>query len=450
MWQLKALFRRRGGPLLLVGIALATSGLFKVAAFAREAFIADKFGLTAITDAYFALQQLPMTFASYMCGAFTLAFAPAFAAARRQGSTVDWLPGLAYLGILAGAFCTGLMLATAPLLLRAIHSNGSANASGTLRILSVCFVPVVCIGIWAGICTAHGRNISSMTMTGLPFLVMTLWLIGLYAAGALNDLSLPVSMAAGFWLVGLYALIRIVALQPASFLRAPVFIWRVRDFRAFVRQLGASSLENAGFAANQLLIIYSMSRSGVGIVSANNCAMRIGLLGYTLMAMPMAQLVQARLCATPDPDRPASFRRWLPAVVVLTALFGAALFVLRYPIIRTVYLHGRFQNAELQAVAGLLPAWIAYVAVMSINTVIARYLFIQTRGATYVRRQLIAYAAACLFRLASAGRFDPAWAIWSSAAAEGCAVLLNLRGCLSLRAQPEAASSVPAAAEAAG
>ncbi len=449
MSQLKALFRHRGGPLLLVGLALATSGLFKVAAFAREAFIAAKFGLSAVTDAYFALQQLPMTFASYMCGAFALAFAPAFAAGRRQGSDVDWLPGLTYLGILAGALCTGLMLATAPLLLRVIHSTGSENALSTLGILSLCFVPVVCIGIWAGICTAGGKNISSMIMTGLPFLVMTLWLIGIYAAGALNDLSLPVSMAAGFGLVGLYALIRIVALQPASFRFAAAPVWKIPAFRAFLRQLGASSLENAGFAANQLLIIYSMSRSGVGIVSANNCAMRIGLLGYTLMSMPMAQLVQAKLCAAADPERPASFRRWLPVVVALTAMVAVALLLFRYPIIRMVYMHGKFHNAELRTVAGLLPAWIAYVAVMSINTVTARYLFIQSRGATYVQRQMIAYSAACLFRLVSAGRLDAACAIWCSVAAEGCALLLNLRSCFSLRAQPEVAS-VPAAAEAAG
>lgn len=446
----KIFSRFGGGSLFLIALALATSGLFKIAAFAREAFIAARFGLSTVTDAYFALQQLPMTVASYMFGAFTLAFAPAYAAARREQPAVDWLPGLTLFCLAAGVALTGIMLGAGPLLLRMIHSEGSANAWGTLRILSVCYVPVACIGIWSGICTARGQNLANMIVTGLPFLMMTLWLIGLYAAGMLNDLSLPVSMAAGFGVVGLYALVRIVALQPASFGAASMLsFWRLTGFRAFLRQLGASSLENAGFAANQLLIVYSLSRSGVGIISGNNCAMRIGMLGYTLMGMPLAQLVQAKLCSAGEAERPARLRRWLVSVGCMILALAAALFLFRYPIIRIVYQHGKFRAAELKIVAGLLPAWIVYISIMSMNAIASRYLFIQGYGSTYVRRQLAAYATASIFRLAAAGRFDPSAAIWSSAAAEGCSMLLNLRSCLVLRAPQAEAPALAAGVEAA-
>jgi peptidoglycan biosynthesis protein MviN/MurJ (putative lipid II flippase) len=334
MRNLRTFLRQRSGPLILIGLALATSSLFKVAAFAREAFIAAKFGLSAVTDVYFALQQLPLILATFMFGAFMLAFAPAFADSRRSGSTVAWLPGLTIIGVLTGLSLTGLTLAAAPLLLQVVQTDDSASAWNTLRILSAAFAPIVCIGIWAGICTASGRNLRTMTITGLPYLVMTLWLIGLYAAGMLNNMSLPVSMTAGFGLVGLYALVRIVCLQPGSFRPAAVFsLWRIAEFRAFLRQLGASTLENSGYAANQLLVLYFLSRAGPGIISGNNCAMRIGMLGYNLLAFPLAQLVQAKLCAAKERDRPAQFQRWLGATTVLTAAFAVILFLLKIPII---------------------------------------------------------------------------------------------------------------------
>lgn len=449
--NLKTFLRHRSGPLVLIGLALATSGLFKVAAFAREAFIAAKFGLSAITDVYFALQQLPLIIATFMFGAFTLAFAPAFASSRRNGPIVAWLPGLTILGVLIGLALTGLMSAAAPLLLQAIHSDASASAWSTLKILSAAFAPIVCIGIWAGICTANGRNLWTMTMTGLPYLVMTLWLIGAYGAGMLNNLSLPVSMTAGFGLVGLYALVRIVLLQPTSFRTGAVLsLGRIAEFRAFLRQLGASSLENSGYAANQLLMLYFLSRIGTGIVSGNNCAMRIGMLGYNLLALPLAQLVQAKLCAANERDRPAQFQRWIGAVAVLSAVFAVTLFLTKVPIIRIVYMHGKFQGAALNTVASLLPAWICYIFVMSMNAIVARYLFIQSYGSTYVRRQLAAYAAANILRFALARRFDAPSIIWCSVASEGCAMLLNLRSCFALGSGEKLAASLPTASEVAG
>jgi putative peptidoglycan lipid II flippase len=438
--------------MLLVALALATSGLFKIAAFAREAFIAAKFGLSAVTDAYFALQQLPTTVSSYMFGAFTLAFAPAFAAARRENGTVSWLPGITLSAIAASLVFTGIMQAAAPFLLHAIlHSDGSPNTRATLRILSYCFAPVASIGIWAGICSARGQNLWSMTMTGLPFLVMTVWLFGLYAVGRLDNLSLPVSMTAGFGVVGVYALVRIVLLQPQTFrVWALVSFWRIAQFRIFLRQLGASSLENAGFAANQLLILHFLAGYGTGVISGNNCAMRIGMLGYTLMAIPMGQLVQAKLCAAAESERPALFRRWLTVLTVLTAVFAAALFAFRIPLTQAVYMHGKFQNAALSIVAGLLPAWIAYIVVLTMNGIASRYLFTQSRGAFYVRSQLAAYAVANLSRFALAGRLDASIVIWCSVVTEGCAAILNLHNCLTLRVPEKAAERLPATVEVTG
>jgi len=444
--DLKARLHNRSSAWMLILLALGTSALFKVAAFAREAFIASKFGLSSVTDAYFGLQQLPLIVATYMFGAFSLAYAPAFAESRRKSEDVDWLPGLTVYGLCLGLLFTVAMLAAQPLLLQLIHTTGTPGVIATLRILSICFAPIILIGLWSGICTARGQNLWAMTMTGLPYLIMVLWLFSLYGLGKLDNLSLPESMTAGFVLIGIYSLIRIYLLQPKSFrLSAIGALFSLTQFRAFLRQLGASSLENVGYASNQLLVLYFISHAGEGMISGNNCAMRIGMLGFNLFAMPMAQLVQAKLCSANNSDRRGIFRKWFLLVSVVTVLFSCVLYLLRTDVIRLVYMHGKFQAAALEIVAGLLPAWIAYIGVMSMNALVARYLFIEKLGSTYARRQIMAYAVANVLRFLIPASWGGAWVIWCSVISESMAMLMNLRS--GLRAEQKQSEEIFAETE---
>jgi peptidoglycan biosynthesis protein MviN/MurJ (putative lipid II flippase) len=419
-------------------VALGAGAIFKLSAFAREAFIAAKFGLSAVTDAYFGLQQLPLIVATFMLGAFALAFTPAYAEARRNSGTVEWLPGLLFYGCLIGSAFTVLTLAAAPLLLRTIRSTGTGGAWTTLAILSLSYVPIIAIGIWSGVCTARGHNLWAMTVSGLPYLLMTLVLFGLYAAGRLSSLSLPVSMTSGFAIIGIGSLILTFCSQPApARMDSVLSVWKFPEFRRFLRQLGASSFENCGFAANQLLMLYFLSRIGTGVLSANNCAMRIGMLGYSLLS-PLAQLVQARLCTAEESARAAGFRSALLTVGGIVFAFASVILVLRVPVIRLAYMHGKFQGSELNLVAKIVPAWIGYFVVMSLNAIVARYLFIRLQGSIYVRRQMYAYMAANLFRFVGVGFFGgAAWIIWCSVAAESFALLFNLRTCFAEVNEPQ-------------
>jgi putative peptidoglycan lipid II flippase len=440
MYFRRQITRYGSSPAVLIGLTLATGAIFKLSAFVREAFIAARFGLSTVTDAYFALQQFPFTLATFMFGAFALAFTPAYADARRRSGTVEWLPGLLFYGCLVGSVLTALMLAGAPFLLRMFARTPTSGTRETLEILSLCFVPIICIGIWAGISTARGRNLWAMSMTGFPYLVMTVALLGMSAVRQLNNLSLPISMTIGFGAVGLFSLIRIVWSQRfPSNLKSMVSVWSLPEFRRFLRQLGASSVENGGFAGNQLLLVYFLAQAGTGMVSANICAMRIGLLGYTLLAQPLAILVQARLCSVESDARAALFRRWMFVVASVVLLVAAVLYSSRFLVIRMVYMHGKFQGTELNAVATILPAWIGYFVVMSLNAIVARYLFTGSKGTTYVRRQLMAYGAANLLRFAIAGRFGAASIVWCSVLAESCALVFNLRTCFAKTARSEPA-----------
>src|SRR3954462_15889176 len=112
------LVRKLGSrSLLLVALTLGAGAIFKISAFARGAFIASRFGLSSLTDAYFALQQLPSTLVTFMFGAFALAFTPAYAHEYRRNGSVRWLPGLRLYGALFGLLATGLTRAASPILL---------------------------------------------------------------------------------------------------------------------------------------------------------------------------------------------------------------------------------------------------------------------------------------------------------------------------------------------
>ena len=425
----KQLGRLSGGSALLAALTLATGGLFKVAAFAREAFIASRFGLSSTTDAYFAFQQFPLILVTFMFGAFALAFTPAYAAEKRETGQVAWLPGLLIYGCALGMLLTLFVTVLTPWLLRVFSSAPSPQGAGTLAMLSCTFAPVICLGIWAGATIAGGRNLLAMFVTGLPYLSMTVLLLGLYWLGRLNALSLPLSFLAGFGAVGLWALWRLAAEQRRMDLRAVRDTWRMPGFRRFLRQLTASSVENLGYSANQLLIVYCLAQAGTGAVSANTCAMRVGMLGFSLLGQPLAQLVQAKLCAVSASEQAEVFRKWLLAISAAVLAFALLIYALREPVTSLVYLHGKFSSAELSRVVEVMPAWVAYFLVASLNAVVARYLFTAAQGKSYVRRQLGAYAAANMLRFAFWGRLSAPALIWCSVLAEGCALLISLRSC---------------------
>ncbi|MGA8027357.1 MAG: glycosyltransferase [Bryobacteraceae bacterium] len=426
----RPLSRLGKGAGVLAVLTLATAGLFKIAAFAREAFIASRFGLSSFTDAYFAFQQFPLMLAAFMFGAFGLAFVPAYASEKRETGRVAWLPGLTVYGGTLGVLLTLVTMAFTPWFLRAFSIAPAGQGGTTLLVLGCSFAPVIWLGIWAGITIAEGRNLRAMLVTGLPYLSMTALLVGLYALGKLNTLSLPITFLAGFGVIGLGALPRVISAErPRNYLLAATETWKMPSFRRFLRQLTASSIENLGYSGNQLLLVYFVAQVGTGAVSANTCAMRVGMLGLSLLSLPLAQLMQAKFCTASRAEQAGLFRKWLPAISSAVLAFAVLMHVLRAPITTLVYLHGKFSAIELSRVTEIIPSWVAYFVVASLNAIVARYLFAVGQGKNYVRRQLYAYGAANLVRIAFWGRLSAPAVIWCSVVSEGCALLVSLRSC---------------------
>jgi peptidoglycan biosynthesis protein MviN/MurJ (putative lipid II flippase) len=251
-------------------------------------------------------------------------------------------------------------------------------------------------------------------------------------------------MAAGFVAVGAFSAFKILRGDKRAKAQGSLQPWRFSDFRTFLRQLTASSIESLGFTSNQFLLLHFLTLSGTGAISANNCASRIGMLGYSLLAQPLGQYVQGRMCVARKEDRPRQFKKLLLLMTVASVSFAVLVFFARYEIAQTVYLRGKFSVTELNEVVSILPAWLAYFIVLALNSCVAKYLFISSQGSSYTRNMLCGYALTNGLRFALAGRSAPCYMIWCAVLGEGLAFLVNLSGCLGMK-RHDLALLVPAA-----
>ncbi len=415
---------------VLIAITLLAGALFKLSAFAREAFITAHFGLTLVTDTYFSLQQLPLTLATFMFGAFSRAFTPAYAESLHEDRRALWLPGLLLYSSGLSLLLTAATLLLAPAIFGLFARTADVQNFRSLAILCASYLPIVWIGFCSAIWMSYGRSLGSMTLTGLPYLVMTLSLIGIYLGGSLGDLSLPISMTVGFLVVGACGLFAVLygekPFHAAINLLAP---WRFAQFRKFSHQLVHSSVETIGYSASQFAMLYFLARAGTGAISANNCATRIGMLGFSLLAQPLTQFMQARMCTHRDGDRQRLVTNYLLGMGLSTLLLALAIFLFRYPVVQFIYMRGHFSHTALNEVAEMLPAWLGYFIVLSMNAVAARYLFTVSQGSRYTRNMLGGYILTNCLRFSVAGSMPAPWIVWCGVVGEGCAFLFNLSAC---------------------
>jgi peptidoglycan biosynthesis protein MviN/MurJ (putative lipid II flippase) len=299
--------------------------------------------------------------------------------------------------------------------------------------LALSYIPVLIACVWVCVSNASGRPLMSLTAVGIPYLLMTLTLVVLCLWPRIHELSLPASWLAGFTLTALAGLLFIVRSHPGvPHLSQLVTLFRLPSFRQFLGQLGSSVLENVGFLSNQLLLVFFFGLAGPGAISANNYAMRIGMLGYGMLTIPLAQLTQSRLCsATSDEERSRVFNRQLVAMATVVGLGAATLCLFRMQLASFIYLRGHFTASELHAVVELLPAWFSYFVVISLNAVASRLLFIRQQGMRYTRTMLVGYALANTIRMLTVGHGSSDWIVWAAVIGEGLAFVWNLQNCFS-------------------
>jgi peptidoglycan biosynthesis protein MviN/MurJ (putative lipid II flippase) len=177
-------------------------------------------------------------------------------------------------------------------------------------------------------------------------------------------------------------------------------------------------------------MIYFFGLAGTGAVTANNYGMRIGLLAVSLITQPLAQLAQSRFCSAPAHQLQRTLSSYLCWTVAASVVSAWAIYAFRQQIVTLLYEHGRFTSSDAALVVGLIPAWVVYFVVLSVNSVTARYLFVIGKGRRYALFMLGAYVVAnagrafwCMMHRSAPG------IIWCAVIAEGAAMAFILKLC---------------------
>ena len=120
------------------------------------------------------------------------------------------------LALLLGLAGSAITMLAEPLLLEAIHAQDSPTAHLTLLLLSLSYAPILVSGLWVCMSNAAGRSIRSLTITGLPYLLMTLSLVVLCLKSGTQSWSLPGSWLAGFLITAIAGICFIAKTEAVS------------------------------------------------------------------------------------------------------------------------------------------------------------------------------------------------------------------------------------------
>ncbi|WP_300449838.1 lipid II flippase MurJ [Accumulibacter sp.] len=408
--------RRWHGALLQLTINAVGKGL----AFLREVMVSSLFGVSHVTDAYFAIQQLLSFVLSYMMGAFNLAFVPAYARydeAKRGGSFLRPI----FYALVCLATALSITLAMLPpehlaLFLGFRHANPLLDVFA--EILTLAILPIVVTGVAFGVLHGERAHIAATLLAGIQSAAMLVALVFFYllAADATHlTQALPWSYTIGTFLTGIIALAVLKKRIKKADSRIPAL-----EFYNFGRSLAASSIENIGFNLNQLSNVYFAARLGEGLVAVNAFAMRIGMLPLSLVSSQLGQIYQSAAARAMARDtalpRITFFLFCLPnvAIALAMAMFGEAL-------VRLIYERGSFSPEHTAIVTALIFPYSIYFFVMSTNQLAARHYFAAGAGPHYTAAMTVAYVFA--FAAKSVISVTLADIVWACVVAEGAVAI---------------------------
>jgi putative peptidoglycan lipid II flippase len=361
--------------------------LSRVLGFLREVLLADAFGTSGQTDAYYAAFQLPDLLNHLLAGgALSIAFLPLYAklreadeaAAERLLATV-----LGTLGLLALASTAALWLGAAPLVALQFPEFDAAKQALTVRLTRIVLpaqIFFVLGGVVQATLLARGRFAAAalaplvyngcIVAGGLllaPILGVEGFSWGALAGAALGPFAVPWLDARGRMRIRAR-----VALRDRGFLR---YLWLAVPLTLGLTLLTVDEWYDRWFGG----------RLGEGAIAQLTYARR-------LMQAPVAVVGQAIGAAA----LPALANLWaagrreqldrvlgltLRTALSLGLLAGAAAFALAPPLVELVYRRGAFTPADAAAVSRLLSVFSAAVPAWVVQQIAVRAFY--ARGDTW-------------------------------------------------------------------
>ena len=410
---------------LLSAVLLISFGS-KVLGLIREVYISSHFGVSAVTDGFFGVQQLPVMMMSYMMGAFTLAFIPHYVAVREQGRQIKFLKDLLITVTVVAGIATIAMVAGANRLIPAIvgiHSGSHLIGQFSI-VLAAAVLPSAIVGVAYSLCHAEGEHSKAMLLatTGPAAMLISLLAWGWWPGANLNY-ALPWSYVIGTFVAAIWAVHRLsVGFEPVG---VPTAIVK-RDYPSslkFVQQLSAASIENVAFSLNQLLTVHFAAVSGGGAITFNAYALRIAMLPLSGAATPLNQIVNTWLAKQDSTQQKRAFVKALLLSGTVYSVCALLMFALRHPIVRLVYQRGVFSAADAASVVQALSPYAVYFVVMALNQLFARFYFVVGKGYVYTGVLLGGYLIANVLKPIGAAHFGLLGVISAAVIGEGMALL---------------------------
>jgi len=383
------LIRRNAG---LLGVVFFLGVGTKTVGFAREVYISSRFGVSPITDSFFAVQQIPTMLSNYIFGAFTLAFVPQYASLKANGRAAQFLRDTTIMTLACSVILTVTMVAGAQSLIPWITglTTYPRLTAGFSMVLAISIIPLSVNGLAFALMHAEGQSSRAMMVAAVPpvamFCSLLLWLL---APREYFSYALPWSFVAGSVLGGAWGAQMIMRVARDA---GKVSESGPRDYGwRFVKQLFASSVENAAFNANQFLTVHFAAVSGGGAVALNVYSQRIAMLASSGVVTPLNQVAHSRMAWAKAGRARKVFIKLLAVMVPSYGAIALGIFLLRGPAIRLIYQRGAFTAHNTHDAAQALVPYSIYFFIMALNTLFARYFFVAGRGQIYTGILLVGY-----------------------------------------------------------
>jgi len=388
--------------------------LSRVLGFARDMLVALTFGAGPLTDAFFVAFRIPNILRRLLAeGALATAIIPVFSEYFVRSSRSEarrMLRAVLALALLALGVTTLLGMLGTPLLLRAIAPGFAGEPERwalAVRLTRVMFPYLILVGLAAlatGALNAHGRFFAS----ALGPAVLNLGMIAAVALLARRVDPAILSLAIGVLVGGLgQLLVQVPSLHRLGLLVGPSAELSHPSLPRIARLLLPAVF---GLAAVQVMVLVNTLLASLlapGAISFLYYADRVmefplGVFGIALASasLPLMarQAAEARLEAIAGT---LNFSLRLATYVAVPASVGLVL--LREPIIRVLFQHGRFGEAETAATAAALAWYAAGLVGFSAARIVAQALYAVGQAGTAVRWGVVAVAANVVAAIALMG-----------------------------------------------
>lgn len=381
-----------------------TGTLIRIVTLITQTIIAREFGLSTMSDAYFAVEKVPELLISFVAAGFSAAFIPMFAEYRAsQGEDEAWRFASSFLllSLIASSVLTLVTVLGAPVLVSVIAPGfqGAAREMA-FKLLRIMALSIMFLGLNAGL-VGLLQSYGDFLVPECGRIAYNCVLLGaawtLTMGRGVSVLAWGIVVAAIIWL-----LVQVVGVVRR---RALKLVW-VADHpgtRRAVRQLLPFVIAISGVEITFLLDRVVASGLSEGSITALNYASRIVLLPVGLIAIPLRTAFYPALSKLAAQNQlrelagtTLSGLRMLLFVVIPAAVGLAAL---RVPVIRLLFERGAFDSLATQHTGEALVLYALGVpAVSAIFFLTSVYLSLG-EPLTVVRTQVIGWSVNLLLNL---------------------------------------------------